>query len=69
MPPPSPVPSFRIGDRVELTAPLARIAPGTIGIVVNRFAGGLLYDVQFNGQPAPRLVSATILAPAPPQRP
>jgi hypothetical protein len=60
--PPSPAPWFQIGDRVQLTAPLASIATGAIGIVVNRLAGGLLYEVQFEGHPGTHLVDGKRLA-------
>lgn len=53
---PSPVPCFRIGDRVQLGTPIAGIAAGAIGTVVNRFSGVPLYDVQFDGQTVLRVV-------------
>ena len=58
---------FRIGDRVQLRSALDSIPAGSIGTVVGCFTRNSLYDVQFEGQPTPRVVDGSRLALVPPE--
>jgi hypothetical protein len=64
---PSPVPCFRIGDRVRLLTPVAGVAAGSLGTVMYRFLGALLYDVRFDGEVILRVIEERKLTPAPPE--
>jgi hypothetical protein len=61
-------PQLKKGDSVQLIRPIAGVAVGTQGTILHRFTFDPLYDVCFDGYPAPRLVNKRDLAPAPPEK-
>ena len=63
--PPSRVPHFRIGDRVQLMYPLPDVAMNAIGTVASQFLDTPLYNVQFDGQSVLRVVDGRKLALVP----
>ena len=52
----------------EAKIPIAGVVVGTQGTILRRFTFDPVYDVCFDGYPAPRLVNKRDLAPAPPEK-
>jgi hypothetical protein len=48
---------LNIGDRIQLIQPMRGVVVGTQGTILRRFTFDPLYDICFDGYPAPRLVN------------
>jgi hypothetical protein len=62
-----PASQLKKGDCVQLIRPIAGVAVGTQGTILQRFTFDAFCDVCFDGYPRPRLVNKRDLAGVPKQ--